>query len=287
MSRTLLRRAGTIGVVAAALVAGSACDVVRVGSRCTPGAAPGRDSTHLVLCQNGRWTRSITLQETARALASFLPSTVTVVTGADQTALPTANFGAPIVLKVTDSHGTPIAGVVPKLTSPDVMVSGVPSSGTYTTPTATGADGLSTFTVKAPAKAGDARFTAVVNDATAPTGVTFALKVKPDAPATVDITAQDDTQSAKVATAFARPLTVTVLDQYRNPVPGKTVTYTVAPADGGAAATLSASTAVTAANGAASVTATANGVAGSYNVFVTVQDFPQQSSIEFNLTNTP
>ena len=71
-------------------------------------------------------------------------------------------------------------------------------------------------------------------------------------------------QSATVLTPFTQQLQATVLDAFNNPVSNATVTF-AAPGSG-ASATLSALTASTDANGIATVTATANSVAGGYLV---------------------
>ena len=71
-------------------------------------------------------------------------------------------------------------------------------------------------------------------------------------------------QSATVAQGFAGPLVVVVKDTYGNLVPGVSVTF-AAPASGASAA-LSSSTATTGADGQASVSATADTVAGTYTV---------------------
>jgi hypothetical protein len=86
-------------------------------------------------------------------------------------------------------------------------------------------------------------------------------------------------QSAIVNTQFATPLTVTLKDPYGSPISGETVTF-AAPGSGATAA-LSASSVVTAADGTATVTATANGTAGSYAVTATLYGF----SGAFSLTN--
>ena len=88
-------------------------------------------------------------------------------------------------------------------------------------------------------------------------------------------------QSAMVNSAFANPLTVTLTDPCGVPLSGVTVTFT-AP-ESGASAALSAGSAVTTANGTASVNATANGAAGSYTVTSSVYGL----SANFSLTNTP
>ena len=89
-------------------------------------------------------------------------------------------------------------------------------------------------------------------------------------------------QSAIVGSAFSTALTTLVVDQNSNPVSGVTVTYAV-PASG-ASATLSAATATTNTSGIATVTATANGIAGAYNVTAST---PKGSSTAiFALTNS-
>jgi hypothetical protein len=89
-------------------------------------------------------------------------------------------------------------------------------------------------------------------------------------------------QSAAVSTAFSAPLQVKVTDGSSNPVNGVTVTFR-APSSG-ASATLSSSTAVTNSSGVASVTATANAIAGGYTVTASVNDVSTPAS--FSLTNT-
>src|SRR5262249_20230117 len=88
-------------------------------------------------------------------------------------------------------------------------------------------------------------------------------------------------QAVTVNTAFPQPLAVQVTDQQGHPLPNITVTFSK-PATG-ASATLSASSGVTAANGQTSVTATANSIAGSYQVVATVSGI--SSPAFFDLTN--
>ncbi len=87
------------------------------------------------------------------------------------------------------------------------------------------------------------------------------------------------TQSAPLGTPFAAPLQVTVLNN-GIPLSGATVTFT-APTSG-ASASLSSPTAVTNGSGVASITATANFVAGSYSVTATYQG----QTATFSLSNT-
>lgn len=87
-------------------------------------------------------------------------------------------------------------------------------------------------------------------------------------------------QAAQVLTAFDKPLRVRLLSARELPVANSVVTFT-APASG-ASAVLSVSSAVTDSEGYAQVTATANGVLGSY----TVTAMAGGISVPFALTNT-
>lgn len=115
-----------------------------------------------------------------------------------------------------------------------------------------------------------------VHGVLAPTAFDFALFGDP---ATLTITGGNN-QTAHISTAFGTPLSVNVVDNKGNPVEGATVTFT-APGSG-ASATLSAGgVATTDASGNASVTATANAMAGTYSVTVSVGALSET----FTLTN--
>ena len=109
----------------------------------------------------------------------------------------------------------------------------------------------------------------------------FAVEFYIAGPASVTATGGTP-QSAVIGTAFASPLQVTVNDLGGNPVAGVTVNFAVP--GSGASATLSAASAVTNGSGVASVTATANATAGSYNVTASVVGVLTPAT--FSLTNT-
>ncbi|MBR9822679.1 MAG: hypothetical protein GYB51_16970, partial [Rhodobacteraceae bacterium] len=88
-------------------------------------------------------------------------------------------------------------------------------------------------------------------------------------------------QSTAVSTAFASALVVTVTDAGGNPVAGETVSF-AAPGSG-ASASLSAPSGVTNGSGQVSITATANGTAGGYNVTASSGAL---TPVDFALTNT-
>ncbi len=92
-------------------------------------------------------------------------------------------------------------------------------------------------------------------------------------------------QSTLVGTAFADPLAVTVTAKNPGePVAGGVVSFAVQPAGDGASATLGAVTATIDANGQASATATADIIAGGYDVAATAAGVG--SPANFVLTNT-
>jgi hypothetical protein len=90
-------------------------------------------------------------------------------------------------------------------------------------------------------------------------------------------------QTAAINTAFANPLLVSVTaNNTVEPVAGGRISFT-APASG-ASAVLKSSPALIGAKGQASVTATANGTAGSYTVSASARGVA--SAVKFSLTNT-
>lgn len=55
-----------IGVI---VLVAPACQVGKVGSRCRPGGDWGRDNTHVLRCEGGRWKRTITIEQYLNLLA--------------------------------------------------------------------------------------------------------------------------------------------------------------------------------------------------------------------------
>ena len=103
--------------------------------------------------------------------------------------------------------------------------------------------------------------TDAVGNASAPLSVSSFTII--GAPTTLAATSGSG-QSATISTAFTNPLVATITDTNGNPVPGITVNFAVP--GSGASAALSATSGTTDANGQVSVTATANGTGGNYNV---------------------
>ena len=222
----------------------------------------------------GSYTVTATLGGLAAAFALTNtpgPGGVTATGGTPQFTPVGTAFGSALQATVSDSSGNPVVGVTVTFTEPTVGASAVLSSRTAVT----NASGVAIVTATANSIAGSYTVTASVGTQSA----SFLLTNTPGAPASIMATG-GAVQSALVGTAFPNALQATVKDSAGNPVPGVTVTFTIPTV--GAGVILSSSTATTNPSGVASVTATANGVAGSYPVTAGVGSL----TAVFSLTNT-
>ncbi|MFO0581631.1 MAG: Ig-like domain-containing protein [Anaeromyxobacter sp.] len=204
------------------------------------------------------------------------PATVAVQAGDAQSATVNTAFSAALQVKVTDTYGNVVPGAVVTYAAPVGAVASATLSATTAT---TSAAGLASVTATANTKSGGFAVTASVAGVVTP--ASFALTNNPGAQTGVAVVTGGG-QSATVNTGFTTALQAKVSDTYGNGVPGVTVTFT-APASG-AKASLSAPSAVTAADGTASVNATAGTVAGGYNVTAAAAGVATPAS--FALTNT-
>jgi hypothetical protein len=189
------------------------------------------------------------------ALTNTTFAFITATGGTPQSAAVSAPFANPLQATVKDGLGNPVNGVTVTFTAPASGASAALSS-----PTAvTNAAGVATVTATANSISGSYAVTATVGTLTA----SFSLTNTPGAPASIAATGGTP-QSIVISAPFPNALQATVKDGAGNPVSGVIVTFT-APSTG-ASATLSSPTATTNAAGVASVTVTANGTSGSYNV---------------------
>jgi hypothetical protein len=212
-------------------------------------------------------TTTITQAGTATTAAS-----VTATAGSSQSANIQTSFSASLSALVTDAAGNPLNGVTVTFTAPSAG-----ASATLTGSTAvTNHQGLATVSATANSVVGTYNVTAAVNSLS----TTFTLTNAAGVPASIAV-AGGSGQSAVVNTGFSNPVSVIVKDAVGNLVSGASVTFT-APATG-ASATLSNTTVNTNASGIATVTATANTIAGAYNVAAAVNGL----STNVTLTNAP
>jgi parallel beta-helix repeat protein len=202
-------------------------------------------------------------------------ASVAVISGSGQAATVAQGFASPLVVVVKDSYGNLVPGASVTFAAP---ASGA-SAALTGSPATTGVNGEASVTATANTTAGGYTVTASVTGVTTP--ATFSLANNPGAAASVAVVSGSG-QAATVAQGFTTPVVVVVDDSYGNLVPGVSVTF-AAPASG-ASATLSSAMATTAANGQASVTATANAYPGSYSVTASVTGVMAPAS--FALTQT-
>ena len=207
-----------------------------------------------------------------------IATTLTITSGNNQSTTVGTAFSSPLVVRVLDQFGEPMEGVPVAFTAPSSGASAVFGS-SHTITVTTDANGLAQVTPVANTIAGTYTVTASVNSLTA----SFTLTNNPDAPAALQIVSGNN-QNTTVNTAFGSPLVVQLVDQYGNAVSQSGVSVTFTAPSSGASATLNSSTVNTDANGQAQVTATANTIAGSYQVQVTSGSL---TGVQFSLTNNP
>ena len=166
-----------------------------------------------------------------------------------------APISPPVVVKVADSHGNPVGGATVVLTGKEGPGS---LEGTQTAVTA--GTGQVTFSDLTLTLSGSYQIEASAVGVLQ-RSATFQITAK-----TTNLSMQvidGTTQTASIGTTYALPLQVLVSDEFKNPVPGASVLFTV-PAGNGASVTFNGSTTVpTDASGiATSPTMTANAVIG-------------------------
>jgi protocatechuate 3,4-dioxygenase beta subunit len=194
--------------------------------------------------------------------------------GTPQSAVVHQAFGAPLVVKVTDAGGNPVAGETVEFTVP-----GNGASASVTPVSAvTDVNGEASATGTANGIAGSYVVSASVSGVSG--AASFNLTNMAGAPAAIALVG-GDSQSAIIGMPFADPLVVKVTDADGNAVSGAAVDYAVP--SSGASATL-AGTLVTGADGQTLVFATANALVGSYTVSASVAGVADIA--DFHLTNT-
>lgn len=187
----------------------SGCQVVRAGTRCRPGAAPGRDASHVLLCQKGRWTRSMTIGQAVQLIMSTWPANVELLSGGGQTVGIGETFGE-VAVRVTRRDGSPVKGA-------DVVFAG-PASGPSILPSGfvpTDADGVARYRPVANSALGGYPVTATVNGGTSP-HVTFGLN-NGAASASSIVVVTGGGQVAAAGTQFD-PVVVKAVDPFGNTV---------------------------------------------------------------------
>lgn len=241
------------------------------GQAVVPATANGTTGSYTVTASAGAYTASFTLTNVAAPVAGGLAA----VSGTPQSAQVGAAFAQPLRVRLLDVNNAPMVGVSVSFVAP---ASG--AAATLSALTAlTDANGEASVTVTANGTAGSYAVTASVLAGAYTTSFALTNTAAPVVAGALAAVAGTP-QSAPVGTAFAQPLRVRLLDGSNVPMAGVSIGF-AAPASG-ASGTLSAPTALTDANGDATITVTANATAGSYSVTATHAGF----TASFALRNT-
>ncbi|MBO9662763.1 Ig-like domain-containing protein [Dokdonella sp.] len=204
-------------------------------------------------------------------------ATIAASGGGTQSTAVTTPFAQPLQVTVNDAFGNPVSGVAVAFSA---ATSGGASAVLSAASATTGADGTASVGATANAQAGSYVVSASVSGVG--TAAAFQLTNTAGAPTAIVATG-GGTQSAPVENPFPQPLAVQARDAFGNPVPNVSVSFVATPAANGASATLSASVAMTGADGIANVGATANSIAGAYTVGASAGG---ATAAVFGLTNT-
>jgi uncharacterized protein (TIGR03437 family) len=196
--------------------------------------------------------------------------------GSPQSIVVGSEFPQLLQVTVRDSLNNPIPNVTVFFSSPSTGASATLSA----LSAITDAQGQTRVRATANTAVGAYRVAASAPRISAGTTAFFSLTNTPGSVASVAPDLGTSVQSTRVTAPFPNPLRVTATDSYGNPVPGVTLTFSVP--GSGQSAQLSNTTVLTDSSGAASVTAVANSIAGSYAVAVSATD---GVSATFNLTN--
>ena len=202
---------------------------------------------------------------------------IAAVSGGGQSATVGAAFTNPLVAIIEDQYGNLVSGVTVTFAGPGSGASVTFPSGSTAT---TGANGEASVPITAGAVVGAYAATASVSGVSTPASYSLTNVTGPAKTITV---ASGGGQSATVGTAFTNSLVAVVEDQYGNPVSGVTMTF-AGPGTGAGVTFPSGTTAITGANGEASVPITADTVSGTYSVTASVTGVSTPAS--FSLTNT-
>ena len=195
-------------------------------------------------------------------------TTLEVVSGDGQSAETDQHLTNPLIVRVLDQNSAVLSGVTVNFT--------VSPSGTLNPTSApTGSNGQASTTLQLGSTATTYTVTASV---TGLTSVTFtATATEPPRAATLE-KGTGGGQTGETDQTLTNPLVVTVLDQYGNPFPGVTVSFSVRPSG-----TLNPTSADTGSNGQASTLLQLGSTATTYTVTASVTGLP---SVTFTATAT-
>jgi adhesin/invasin len=152
------------------------------------------------------------------------PAALAIVDGDAQTGPVGGQLAAPLVVRVTDSRGRPVAGA---------QVAFSPGAGSVNPElTNTDADGLATANWSLGLQTGGQELMASVNNASPPLSVRFSATASAGAARGLIIVSGSG-QSAPAGTALPAPVIVRLLDEGGNPIAGGSVSWVIGQGGGG------------------------------------------------------
>jgi Carboxypeptidase regulatory-like domain/Bacterial Ig-like domain (group 1)/Prenyltransferase and squalene oxidase repeat len=189
------------------------------------------------------------------------------VSGSPQSITVTQRYAQALVARVKDELGAPMSGILVTFAAPASTGSNATAAFPAGASVVTNAQGLASVSAVANNNAGSFTVTATAADVSG--SVPYALTNTAPVAANIVVTSGTP-QAAKLNATYAQPLVATVRDNLGNTMAGVVVTFAAPNSATVASATFpGGNTAVTGANGQASVTAKANGVSGSFTVSAT------------------
>ncbi|MCU1677087.1 MAG: hypothetical protein JWM93_1845, partial [Frankiales bacterium] len=247
--------------------------------------ASGRASTTLTLGQDAgvyqfEVASGTAVPTTVSATATPAPAAkISFLSGNFQSGVVGATLPQPVVVRVVNAFGVPVGGAVVTWTT--TAGGGSPAATTSTT----AADGTASTTYKLGTHAQIEALQASLPGVAAPAGaISFSLTSVADVP--VSISGTGGAQHAPAGTALPNPLTVSIADQYGNPVPGFKIAWTVAAGSTGSA-TLTPSTSATDVGGHASTVVTLGSTPGQLTVTATAGALTQNFTATADVGTTP
>ncbi|MEZ5320790.1 MAG: hypothetical protein R2698_01675 [Microthrixaceae bacterium] len=267
------RRASFAIVIAASLVLATAgCDWVKAGTRCRTGAAPGRDSGWVLFCKNGRWQRTLTIQQAADVIVGSWAGRVEAVGGGDQYAKVGSSFGE-VSVRVFRKNGSPAAGA-------PVTFSGAGLAAPLHT--TSNAGGYAAVTPVANGVAGPWDLVVTADGPLKPTA-NIRLTNQPDVAVAVAVVSGAD-QAAAAGTSFAQPIRLAGIDRFGNPVPWSRVDVSVPDGEG---TWFAPATSYGDDSGIGSINATAGNIARTVTVTATLQGTAASTTFPLRIVAGP
>lgn len=207
-----------VATIATATLTG--CNTVKAGTRCKAGSAPGRDATHVLFCQKGRWTRTVTIGQAADILLGNLPGKIEPAGVTSTTSLAGGGVADSLRFRATTRNGKPLTNAKVSISWPAVGPGLDPSSPTTAE---TISDGSVSFPFSvANGVVGDFDLTAKIDG----TDLKAVIRIsnRPGRTESIRVLSGDQ-QTVPAGTTLSAPMVVKVTDKFGNPASGRKVVF--------------------------------------------------------------